>query len=159
MTNITPWTRRLVPTTRATSPFAEMERLMDDVFGFSPIASTQNMMRAVDSFAPRIDVAETEKAYTVHADLPGISEKDLEVTLKDNLLTLKGERKQESEEKHGTYTRIERSYGSSERQIGLSKDIDQSKIDATFKNGVLTLTLPKLAEPEQSAKKINVKAG
>jgi HSP20 family protein len=110
--------------------------------------------------AVRWDVAETDDTVKITADLPGLTEKDVDVTLAEGVLTIKGERKTEkkSDEKNKHYRRIERSYGAFERAMSLPTDVDESKISADFKNGVLELTLPKKPEAKKKAKKIQVKA-
>jgi len=108
--------------------------------------------------APAVDIAEGEKAYEVTAELPGMDEKNIEVKVVDGSLTIKGEKKDAREEKKKDYYLSERSYGSFERYFRLPESVDADKIEATFKNGVLTVTLPKKAEAQQPAKKIEVKA-
>ncbi|MDH3738868.1 MAG: Hsp20/alpha crystallin family protein [Alphaproteobacteria bacterium] len=142
------------------NPFAnmhnEMDRLLANFFDEDrwPALTNGNHM------VVRWDVSETDDAVKISADLPGLSEKDIDVTLADGVLTIKGERKSESEteEKDKQYHRIERSYGSFERAMSLPSDVDESKIVADFKNGVLELTLPKKPEAKKKAKKIQVKA-
>ena len=94
----------------------------------------------------------------VTAELPGVDEKDVEVTLTDDLLTIKGEKKREQEKKEEAYHAVERSYGSFARSLRLPFAVDQSKVDAKFKKGVLTITMPKPPEAQKSAKKIEIKA-
>jgi HSP20 family protein len=108
--------------------------------------------------APAVDIAEGEKAYEVTAELPGMDEKNIEVKVVDGGLTIKGEKKDEREEKKKDYYLSERSYGSFERYFRLPESVDADKIEASFKNGVLTVTLPKKAEALKPAKKIEVKA-
>ena len=95
------------------------------------------------SWAPRVEVRETEKEIYIDAELPGIDKKDVKVEVRDNTLTLSGEHTQETEVKEGNYYRSERRYGSFERSFNLGDQIDTAKIDAAYKNGLLTLTLPK----------------
>ncbi len=95
------------------------------------------------SFVPSLNVSETDSAYKVTAELPGLDEKDFEVTIEDNILRLKGEKKHESEDKEDHYHRYESSYGSFERVLRLPNAIDSDACKAKFKNGVLTLTIPK----------------
>lgn len=111
-------------------------------------------------FWPRINVSETDKELQVTAELPGVDEKDIDVTVSGDRLTIKGEKKSESDEKKDdkgrSFRRIERSYGSFERTMALPFDIDTDKVQATFKSGVLTLTLPKPAEVQKKSKKIEI---
>lgn len=128
-----------------------VNRMMDDFFGdFGPSALTT-------PFVPRIDVSETEKEIKVTAELAGIDEKDVEVTLHDDVLTIKGEKKLERDEKNEHLFLSERSYGSFSRSIALPETIQQDKINAVYKKGVLTLTLPKAPAEETKAKKIEIK--
>jgi len=143
------------------SPFVslqrEMNRVFDDFFkGFavSPALSGGLM----GSEVPKVDVSETEKEVHVSADLPGIDEKDVDVSLANGVLTIKGEKKVEKEEKDKNYHRVERSYGSFQRAIPLPCEVDEDKAEASFKQGVLTIKLPKTKEA-QHCKKIAVKSG
>ena len=110
------------------------------------------------SFNPKIDMTEDEKSIKVTAELPGIEEKDIEVNLTKNILTVKGEKAQEKEEKGKESYYMERSYGSFQRSIQLPTEIQHDKIDANFKKGVLTITLPKAEIAIQEQKKIKVKS-
>jgi HSP20 family protein len=109
--------------------------------------------------APAVDVAETEKAYEITAELPGMDEKNIEVKVTDGSLTIKGEKQEEKEEKKKDYYLHERHFGSFERSFGLPEGVDADKIEAAFKKGVLTVTLPKRPEAQKPAKKIEVKTG
>jgi HSP20 family protein len=124
-------------------PANELERLLSRSWnGFSPLA---------------VDVVEGEKAYTVTAEFPGVEEKDLEVTVDDNTLVIKGEKHQNHEEKGRHRYMSERSYGSFQRMFGLPQGTDAAKIEAKFHNGILTVTVPKAA-PAQNVRKVDVKA-
>jgi HSP20 family protein len=108
-----------------------------------------------------MDIAETEKAYEITAELPGMSESDVEVIASNGDLTIKGEKKEEKEEKEEKkkdYYLSERRYGSFERRMQIPKGVDADKIEATFKKGVLTVTLPKTPQAQKPEKKISVKA-
>jgi HSP20 family protein len=107
---------------------------------------------------PAVDLVETEKAYEVSAELPGLDEKNIEVKFADDVLTIKGERQEEKEEKKKDYYLHERSFGSFHRALRVPAGVDADKIEATFKKGVLTVTLPKTAEVQKAEKKIAVKA-
>jgi HSP20 family protein len=104
---------------------------------------------------PAFDITENEKEYVISGEIPGIDPKDLEVTLTDGILSIKGEKKQESEEKEENYHRIERHYGSFQRSFRLPKNIQRDELDANYKDGILRLTLPKSKESE--VKNIEVK--
>ena len=105
-----------------------------------------------------IERGESDKAYEITAELPGMDEKDIEVNVANGALTIKGEKKEEKEEKQKDYYVSERRYGSFERYFELPDGVDAGKIEAAFKNGVLRVTLPKTAEAQKPAKKIEVKA-
>lgn len=144
---------------RADDPFAslqrQMNRLFDDAFaGYAPLARAGSGA----TLAPSIDVKETDKAIEVEAELPGVDEKDVQVTLEDGVLTIKGEKKAEKEESKKGYYMSERSYGSFLRSFELPAGIDADKVNATFTKGVLKVTLPKPAEAQAKAKKIEIKA-
>lgn len=108
---------------------------------------------------PAVDVAEKDNAFEITAELPGMDEKDIEVKLTNGGLQIHGEKKVEKEERKKDYYLSERSYGSFDRHFGLPEGIEADKISASFKNGVLTVMLPKTAEAKKNEKNIPVKAG
>ena len=130
----------------------EMEDLFDRFFWGTEIEPS----KAERMFVPTVNVSEDDKEILVTADLPGIDEKDLDVTITKDSLTIKGERKEENEEKGKNFYRVERSYGSFQRAIPLTSEVDESKAKAQFKNGVLKITLPKTPKAQTAAKKIQV---
>ena len=143
-------------------PFAsfqrEMNRLFDNFFGgFSLSPWTPLERGAAPTFTPRVDVSETDKEIRVSAELPGMEEKDIDVSLTQDTLTIKGEKKEETEDKGKDYYRVERSFGSFMRSIPLPVEVDTDKVEATFKKGVLDITLPKTAKAIQQTKKIPLK--
>jgi HSP20 family protein len=107
---------------------------------------------------PNVDVAETDKAFEITAELPGMTEQNIDVSLSDGVLTLKGEKKEEKEQKEKGYYLSERRYGSFQRSFRLPDGVDENKIEANFEKGVLKITLPKTPEAVKQAKKIAVKA-
>jgi HSP20 family protein len=107
---------------------------------------------------PSIDVSETESELRIDADLPGVEEKHVDVMISDNILTIRGEKKAEKEEKKKDLHLVERSYGSFSRSLALPFAADASKAKATFKNGVLSISLPKPPEVKAQAKKIAISA-
>ena len=140
-----------------------MDRLVDRFTAGCGVPSLRRMFdiepawRHESSFgfaAPAADITEDDKAYKIAAELPGMSEKDIEVSL----LVLKGEKRQEREEQEKNRYLSERSYGAFQRSFALPDGIDRNKIAAEFSKGVLTLTLPKTQEAQKQPKKIEVKA-
>ena len=139
----------------------EMDRLFDDfssgfwrgsLFDMAPSGRAEAAFRTM----PAVDVAETDKAYEITAELPGLDEKNIEVKLANGVLSIKGEKREDKEEKEKDYYRRERSFGSFERSFQVPEGIDTDKIAASFKNGILSVTLPKSAEAQKQAKKIEV---
>ncbi len=109
--------------------------------------------------APTVDIVEKNDAYEVMAELPGMEEKDIDVKLANSVLTIRGEKQEEKEEKRKDYHLHERRFGSFERSFAVPEGVDTDKIEANFKNGILTLRLPKRPEAIKCEKKIEVKAG
>jgi HSP20 family protein len=146
----------------------QIDRLFDD-FGRGLWQPFRQSMVTAEPFwpgeltwgkaAPAVDVTESEKAYEITAELPGMDEKNIEVKVADGSLTIKGEKQEEKEEKKKDYYLHERHFGSFERRFGLPDGVDAGKIEAAFKKGILTVTLPKKPEAQKPAKKIEVKAG
>ncbi len=145
----------------------EIDRLFED-FGFSrsrlrlpfqqSAFNVEPFWRELNFATPAVDIVEKDNAYEITADVPGIDEKNIEVQLKNGNLTIKGEKKEEKEEKKKDYYLQERHFGSFERTFGVPEGVDADKIEANFKKGVLLITLPKKAEAQKPAKKIDVKA-
>ena len=145
----------------------EMDRMFGDFEGGfwsspfrSPMFSVEPMWRREMSLsaAPAVDITEKDKAYEITAELPGMDEKNIELNVANGTLTIKGEKQEEKEEKEKGYYLRERNYGSFERCFRLPEGVDASKIEATFRKGVLTVNLPKTAESQQTEKKIAIKA-
>jgi len=114
-----------------------------------------------DPLTPRVDLSETEKDVIVSMELPGICEEDIDVSIKDNALTVSGEKKQErdSEEKDKGWYRLERHFGSFSRTVPLPTRVKDSEAEATFKNGVLTISIPKEDSETSTAHRISVRKG
>jgi len=130
----------------------EMNRLFDDVFrGFegSPFGSMSRM-----GSWPRLEMTDTDNAVQISAELPGIDEKDVEVLMNDGILTIRGEKKSAVEDKARSFS--ERSYGRFERRIPLAWEVEEDKVEATFKNGVLTVSLPKSPKAAEQVKRIAI---
>ncbi len=137
----------------------EMNSLFDDFFKGFDFATLGREQEHFGIFSPSIDIKESDKEVSIKAELPGVDEKEIEVSLTDDALTIKGEKKEEKEEKSKNYYRMERSYGSFSRTVPLPTGIDSQKADAVFKKGVLTITVPKTEEAKAKLKKIEVKTG
>jgi HSP20 family protein len=160
--DIVPFKKRSVPVRRDNGhPFQrlhdEMDALFDDFyreFSLEPFGGLQTR-----AFSPNIDLAETDKEIKVIADLPGMDDKDIEVKLNNDSLTIRGEKKEENEDKGKGYYHVERSYGSFSRTIPLPVEIEREKADAHFKKGVLTVKIPKSKKAIETKKKIEIKAG
>jgi len=108
------------------------------------------------TWSPPVDIYETDQSVVLKAELPGVDAKDVEARIEDGTLYLKGQRKFESEVKEGSYHRIERSYGSFVRSFSLPPGVDSDKVAAEYKDGLLTLTLPKCQEAKPRTIQINV---
>jgi HSP20 family protein len=136
-----------------TNPFLalhrEMNRLFDDAFRSFDIAPFSSQAMGW----PNVEVNETGNVVKVIAELPGLEEKDVNLELRDGLLTISGEKRSETEDKERRFS--ERYYGRFERSVPID-DVDQDKVEASFKNGVLTVTLPKLPTAQQKVKRIAI---
>jgi HSP20 family protein len=144
----------------------EVERLFDDFrldFGGSPFRPgrlLEPFRRREMSWGaiPAVDITEKDNVYEITAELPGIDEKNIEVKYASGLLTIKGEKQAEKEERKKNYHLSERSYGSFQRSFSLPEGVDADKLSADFKDGVLTVTLPKTAGAQKQEKKIAINA-
>jgi len=129
----------------------EMDRLWDSFFERRPTKIEEQ-----GEFLPALDLAETDNELVVKCEVPGLEPKDIVISLSDGMLTIKGEKKQEREEKEVDYHLVERSYGAFTRSIQLPKEIQGDKINASYKNGILKVTLPKSEEAKKKEIKIKV---
>jgi len=132
----------------------EVNRLFDDVFRGFGMPSLGGFDRSLSW--PNVELGETEKEIRVTAELPGRDEKDVDITVEEGVLTLRGEKKSEVEDKDRGYS--ERSYGRFERRIGLPRGVEKDKASATFRNGVLTVTLPKSEAANENVRRIPINA-
>jgi len=130
----------------------EIDQLFDDFSRGLPTFGESGIMPI------NLDVAETENAFEVTAEVPGAKPEDIDISLSDNLLTVKGEKKSEKDEKRKNYHMMERSYGAFQRSVRLPAEVDESKVDARFENGLLKITLPKAPEARSKVKKIEAKS-
>lgn len=157
--NLMPFGRRGVPVKREDeNPFAALRREMDEVFDNFFRGFEAEPFERAGAFSPHVDVVETDDAIKVTAELPGMEDKDVEVSLNHDTLTIRGEKKEEKEDKGRDFYRMERHYGSFQRTVALPREVESEKAEATFKKGVLTVKLPKTAKAVEEAKKISVKA-
>ena len=132
----------------------EMNRLFDSFFR-SGIGDEDGSSLAV--WSPAVDIGEHENEYRVKVELPGVDKNDVRITLESNILTIKGEKKQEKETKGQEYHRVERSYGSFQRSFTLPTTVQADRIDAVYKDGVLTIVLPKADEAKPKQIEVKVK--
>ena len=146
-------------------PFRELEEVSDRlnrVFGRSSLATNRGGAETREGFlsfdwAPSVDIAETPEAFEIKAELPDVKKEDVKVSVEEGQLRISGERKQEKEEKGKRFHRVERSYGSFMRSFSLPENVDDSKLSAEYKDGVLKVVLPKTekAKPKAIAVKVN----
>jgi len=147
----------------------EVDRLFED-FTMNPLRMPVPFRRPVFELepfwqpeswiaSPAIDLVERDIAFEMTADMPGLEEKDIEVKVANGVLTVKGQKEEGKEEKKEDFHLRERRFTSFERSIRLPETVDADKIEATFKNGVLTVTMPKTVEAQKAAKTIEVKGG
>lgn len=160
--NLIPWRNKREEKNGGSSeehPLAELRGAMDQAFQRfwrDPwSASLADIFGSEAGFGLRMNVAESEDDVTVSVELPGVEPKDVDISVSNNLLTIRGEKRQEQEEKKRNYHRVERSFGSFHRSVPLPSSVDPSKADASYHGGILTITLPK--RPEGRPKRIAVK--
>ena len=141
-------------------PFRELEdvsKRLNRIFGQPPArAEAGNEMLAVADWAPSVDISETESAYLIKGEIPGVKKEDVKISIQDGMLTIQGERKQEREEKGKKFHRVECSYGSFMRSFRVPDDADEGKVKAEFKDGMLNITLPKSAKAKPKAINVSV---
>jgi HSP20 family protein len=139
----------------------EMDRLFENAFRglwvtpfrseFFPPLTAEGLLKL------QVDIGATDKEYSITVEAPGVSEKDVTVEISGNTMTIRGEKKQEKEEKGKEFYKVERSYGSFQRVLSLPEDADQDDVKATFNKGVLTIKMPRKALPKPDVKKIEIK--
>jgi HSP20 family protein len=140
-------------------PFRELSTLQDRInraFRESYTGASQDESLTTSSFAPAVDVYEDEHQVTLKIEVPGIDEKDIDVQVENNTLTVHGERKIDKEEKEENYRRVESRYGSFTRTFTLPQTVDTESVSATYDKGVLKIALPKKAEAKPKQIKVNV---
>jgi HSP20 family protein len=138
-------------------PFRDISKAQEQINRFLEDAF---LRRASDSslttWAPEVDIHETEDALVLEADLPGMDEKDLDIRIENNMLTIRGDRKFEKKVNEENYLRVERAYGSFSRSFSLPHTVDPDSIKAEYRNGVLTVRVPKREEAKPRQVKVNV---
>lgn len=150
--------RRQAARNTTRSPFERMHEEMDRLFDdFLPQLSGSNELGAGVGALVSVDLSESDDDLELTADLPGIEEEDIDVTLRDGALIIRGERKHEAEEKRKNYYRSERAFGAFTRTIPLPCEVDEDGVDAKFKKGVLTVRLPKSRSAKEQERKIEIK--
>jgi HSP20 family protein len=163
ITDLIPWKKNdenaLATRRRELDPFAQFRREVDQMFNgaLGNWTGPMNLLdRRLGSWMPQIDVRETKKEIRVTAELPGMEEKDLEVSFLDGALTIKGEKSEEHEEEKGDVHRSERQYGMFERTIPLPAEVEANKVKATFKKGVLKISLPKTRDAQSNRRLVPI---
>jgi HSP20 family protein len=144
---LTPWR----PFGELSSLRREMDRLWENFFGERPVGRMWER-----EWAPSLDMSETKDNYVVKAEVPGIDAKHIDISLTGDVLSIRGEKKQEKEEKEEDYHLVERSYGSFSRSVRIPAEVESNKIKASYKNGILTITLPKSEKVKAKEVKIKV---
>lgn len=143
------------------NPFATLRKEMNRVFDnfFSGLEETSLAMSSPfdGRFSPKIELSESDSEYKISAELPGVNEKDVDISVSKDALTISGEKRSEHSEEKGSFKRTERFYGSFHRVIPLNGEVDTEKAEASYKNGVLTITLPKSESAKSSTRRIEVK--
>lgn len=154
--NLVPWRSKTNGNGGMDTSLTRFRNEMDDLFGRffadSPLAQG-----AFGGTWPRMDLAESDREIIVTAELPGVDPKQIDINVTGNVLTLRGEKKNEREEKGRDYTYVERQYGTFHRSVQLPSSVEADKVEATYKDGILTLRMPK--HPEARPKRITVKNG
>ncbi len=162
--NLIPWGRSdtQTPTTYQNEPHPvlslhrEVNRLFDDIFrDFNAGVPSFGRFPALDGVWPKLEISEADKEIRVTAEIPGLDKKDIEVVLEDEVLTLRGEKRSETNDKDRQFS--ERFYGRFERHIPLRGEIETEKVKADFSNGLLTVTLPKSESTRAKTKRIEIK--
>lgn len=162
ITDLLPWKREnqksLAEQRSEQDPFLTLQDEMNRMFDSFMTEPWRGSSR-LGAFMPSMDVSENEKEVTVTAEIPGMDEKDIQVTFSKGVLAIYGEKREDRQEKNSRYHRIERTYGSFRREVPMPCEVEEDKITATFKKGVITVVLPKSARQEVLGKRITVTKG
>lgn len=140
-------------------PFREMEGMLDPYSKSLdwPFRGGRDLNTTGADWAPRADISEADAAFCITAEIPGLKREDVKINIEDHVLSVSGEKNQEKEEKGETFHRIERFYGSFKRSFSLPENVNEDKIEAVFKDGLLTLTIPKTEVEKPKSIEIKVK--
>lgn len=162
--HITPWHHRRgseLDVRRDTDPILRLQREMNRMFEtfFDNPFGAMRSMEGFEGFAPNIDVYETDREIRMDVELPGMDEKDIDISLRNNILTISGKRENEETEKDKSYYRHERSFGSFRRSIQLPEEVDDQRIEASYSKGILKVVLPKHEQSVTTRRKIEIKKG
>ena len=158
LTDLVPWrTHEELSRSSTVDPLTsfrrEVNRLFDDFF---VAQGTHGFVDGNEAFTPAVDISETDASININVELPGMAEKDVELVLDDDVLTIRGEKKDESERSEEGVRLRERSYGRFERVVRLSSEIEPDKVHATYEQGVLSISLPKTEKAKKARRKIPV---
>jgi len=136
----------------------EIDKIFESVFQGFPVSPfrKENGSAWSGMLLPHVDIGESKKQYTINVEVPGVQEKDIELTLADGTLVIRGEKRDEQENRDQHYHRIERSYGSFQRMLSLPADADENAVEAKFNNGVLTITIAKDPQARPPVRKISI---
>ena len=141
-------------------PFVELEdvsKQLNRIFGKYPARTEPGReLLATADWVPDVDISETDTAYLIKGEIPGVNKEDIKVNIENGMITMSGERRQEKEEKNKKFHRIERSYGSFMRSFRLPDDADDSAVKAEFKDGMLNVTVPKTAKAKAKSTSVTV---
>jgi len=157
--------KRHVPVSRKedwSSPIFSLQREMNNMFDrfFNDLSPARLWDDEINGrYLPRVDIKETGREVCIEAELPGMDEKDIDISLSGNMLTLRGEKKVEREEKDEGFYHVERSYGKFHRDIPLPAEVETGNVEAVFKKGILSIHIPKKPESQQKSKRIEIKKG
>ena len=141
-------------------PFVELEdvsKQLNRIFNRFPARNeaSRELLTTAD-WAPSVDITETDAAYLIKGEIPGVNKEDIKINIENGMLTMSGERKHEQEEKNKKFHRIERSYGSFMRSFRLPDNVDEAAVKAEFKDGMLNVTLPKSAQAKAKTTNVTV---
>lgn len=139
------------------SELEEMSNRINRLFGRVGGDGEREALAAEGQWMPTVDVSETDESYRIRAEIPGVKKEDVQVTLEQNVLTVRGERRRHEEKKEERFHRVESFYGKFVRRFTMPDDADESKVDARFEDGVLTVTVGKSESKKRQAKQIEIR--